>query len=204
MSGRSYWNDIRTQPTRFYMVIVLYCSGSSVERDFVEAPSQMLENWCWQKETLLRMSGHYKNGSSIPNDLLDKLTKSRVANAGIFNLRQILLGTFDQLIHSLPEVSVFLSFCMNLCAWYIWAWLKTMNLRGDFLSSSMETGGENMVLYADRDFSSIILIQMLFCFLSCQYIIRQLICKSITLRTWKPIQNQHFQQICTAFSDCSP
>ena len=75
-------------------------SGTSVERDFVEAPSQMLENWVWQREALSRMSGHYSNGSCIPEDLMDSLIKSHVANAGVFNLRQILLGTFDQLIHT--------------------------------------------------------------------------------------------------------
>ncbi|XP_064624958.1 thimet oligopeptidase-like [Lineus longissimus] len=78
-------------------------SGTSVERDFVEAPSQMLENWCWEKEPLNQMSGHYKDGSSIPDEMLEKLMKARIANAGLFNLRQILLGTFDQTIHTLPK-----------------------------------------------------------------------------------------------------
>lgn len=57
-------------------------SGTHVERDFVEAPSQMLENWVWEAEPLLRMSQHYRTGSSIPQELLDKLIKSRQANTG--------------------------------------------------------------------------------------------------------------------------
>ncbi|XP_041475989.1 thimet oligopeptidase-like isoform X1 [Lytechinus variegatus] len=80
-----------------------FFSGNRVERDFVEAPSQMLENWCWQAETLARLSGHYKDGSALPAEMVDKLVKARNANAGVFNLRQILLGTFDQTIHTRDE-----------------------------------------------------------------------------------------------------
>jgi len=78
-------------------------SGTSVERDFVEAPSQMLENWVWEREPLQRLSGHYQDNSPIPEELLKKLTDSRQANAGVFNLRQITLGTFDQRIHTATE-----------------------------------------------------------------------------------------------------
>ena len=64
----------------------------------------MLENWCWEKEPLNRMSAHYKDKTPIPDDILEKLINSRKANAGVFNMRQILLGTFDQKVHTLPEV----------------------------------------------------------------------------------------------------
>ena len=49
------------------------------------------------------MSGHYKDGSRIPVELMDKLLQSRLANAGGFNLRQIILATFDQQAHTRGE-----------------------------------------------------------------------------------------------------
>jgi len=79
-------------------------AGTSVERDFVEAPSQMLENWCWEEESLRRMSGHFKDHSKpLPTELITTLVRARNANQGILDKRQILLGTFDQTIHTQPK-----------------------------------------------------------------------------------------------------
>lgn len=72
----------------------------SVERDFLEAPSQVLENWVWEKEPLVIMSGHHQTGDALPDALVQKLADSRKVNAGGFNLRQIVLATFDQLVHT--------------------------------------------------------------------------------------------------------
>lgn len=83
----------QTQTSRFF--------GTHVERDFVEAPSQMLENWVWQEESLRLMSRHYKDGTPLPKEMLDKLVASKNANAGGFNLRQVFLATFDQRLHTM-------------------------------------------------------------------------------------------------------
>jgi len=81
-------------------------AGTSVERDFVEAPSQMLENWCWTSEGLARLSGHYEDTSNkLPDELIEKLVASKVANAGGLNKRQLVLGLFDQKIHSMAKAN---------------------------------------------------------------------------------------------------
>ena len=67
-----------------------------------EAPSQMLENWCWEPAALARMSRHHATGVPIPAPLMDALLRSRNANQGVLNMRQIVLGTFDQVAFSAP------------------------------------------------------------------------------------------------------
>jgi Zn-dependent oligopeptidase len=47
--------------------------GTSVARDFVEAPSQMLENWCWEPQVLQKMSSHYKTNEPFSKELVDKI-----------------------------------------------------------------------------------------------------------------------------------
>lgn len=49
--------------------------GTAVARDFVEAPSQMLENWCWEPRVLEKMSSHYEKKEPLPADLIEKIVK---------------------------------------------------------------------------------------------------------------------------------
>lgn len=74
--------------------------GTNVVRDFVEAPSQMLENWCWEPTQLKNLSSHFESGQKIPDDLIEKLVKTKHVNDALFNLRQLHFGTFDMTIHT--------------------------------------------------------------------------------------------------------
>jgi thimet oligopeptidase len=81
-------------------VTMVSYAGTSVERDFVECPSQMLENWCWEPSVLKKMSKHVETGESLSDELIGQLVKSRNANEGIGAQRQIAFALFDQLLHS--------------------------------------------------------------------------------------------------------
>lgn len=77
--------------------------GTSVEWDFVEAPSQMLEYWPWNKAQLKALSKHYETGESMSDDLLDALVRTKHVNDGLNLTRQIFLGSFDLAIHLLAK-----------------------------------------------------------------------------------------------------
>jgi Zn-dependent oligopeptidase len=75
--------------------------GTSVEYDFVEAPSQMLENWCWQEAELERLSSHYlRPEERLPTDLIRSLISTKNLNAGLMNCRQLFFALWDLRIHS--------------------------------------------------------------------------------------------------------
>lgn len=52
-------------------------SGTSVEKDFAELPSQMLENWVWDKSVIQKVSQHYKTGEPLPDSVLETMLKVR-------------------------------------------------------------------------------------------------------------------------------
>ncbi len=86
-------------------------SGTSVPRDFVEAPSQMLENWVRDKQVLDRFAVDYRDGKSrIPADILDKMEAARLATIGTLYRRQLGFGLLDLAIHMTTNEKVFNDF----------------------------------------------------------------------------------------------
>lgn len=93
--------------------------GTNTVRDFVEAPSQMLENWCWTPSQLKSLSQHYSslspeylagwqeaNGANatpppaqIPDTVIQNLIRTKHVNEALFNLRQLHFGIFDMTVH---------------------------------------------------------------------------------------------------------
>jgi peptidyl-dipeptidase Dcp len=78
-------------------------SGTNVYRDFVELPSQIMENWAEQKEWLDLVALHYQTGEKMPSELLDKILKSRNFNTGFAFVRQLSFGIDDMAWHSLAD-----------------------------------------------------------------------------------------------------
>jgi thimet oligopeptidase len=79
-------------------------AGTSVPRDFVEVPSQLLERWLESPEVLERLSAHHETGESMPRSLIDSILAARNATIGHFYTRQITYGFEDLSIHLYTDV----------------------------------------------------------------------------------------------------
>lgn len=78
-------------------------SGTNVYRDFVELPSQIMENWLPEKEFLDKFAVHYKTGEKIPAEYIEKIVASNNFNTGYMCLRQISFGLNDMAWHTIKE-----------------------------------------------------------------------------------------------------
>ena len=78
-------------------------SGASVERDFVEMPSQMLENWIWDKDILKKVSKHYETGQPLPDKMIEQKIASQSGMVATATLNQIFLGSVDLLLYSASD-----------------------------------------------------------------------------------------------------
>lgn len=75
-------------------------AGTNVPRDFVEAPSQMLENWAWDKTVLDEFAADYRDpAKKFPADLLDKMKEAKLATAGVYYRRQFAFAALDLALH---------------------------------------------------------------------------------------------------------
>jgi thimet oligopeptidase len=88
-------NLARTEFARF--------SGTNTERDFVEAPSQIMQHWIWRSDVLRRFARHYETGEPIPEELVGQLVAARLLNKAMWQLRQMQFGWWDQQMHGGPE-----------------------------------------------------------------------------------------------------
>jgi peptidyl-dipeptidase Dcp len=78
-------------------------SGTNVYRDFVELPSQIMENWAEEKEWLNQVAVHYETGKKMPDEMLDNILKSRNFNSGFAFLRQLSFGLDDMAWHTMTD-----------------------------------------------------------------------------------------------------
>ena len=81
-------------------------SGANVYWDFVELPSQVLENWCYEKEALQLFAKHYKTGEAIPQQYIEKIKESANFLEGMATLRQLSFGMLDLSWHAIDPTDV--------------------------------------------------------------------------------------------------
>jgi len=82
-------------------------SGTNVSRDFVEMPSQVMENWCWEPEVMKTYAIHYKTGEVMPKELMDKIQQAGTFNQGFINTELIAASILDMDYHSMKDIADF-------------------------------------------------------------------------------------------------
>lgn len=78
-------------------------SGTNVKRDFVEMPSQLMENWCYEPEFLATFARHWQTGEALPMEYVEKIRAAQNHMAGWLCLRQLNLGRTDMAFHTVPD-----------------------------------------------------------------------------------------------------
>jgi peptidyl-dipeptidase Dcp len=78
-------------------------SGTSVARDFVELPSQVMENWALEPEVLAMYAKHYQTGEAIPDELLEKMNNAKLFNQGFVTTEYLAASFLDMYWHTITE-----------------------------------------------------------------------------------------------------
>lgn len=82
-------------------------SGTSVARDFVELPSQVMENWCWEPEVMKTYAKHFKTGEIMPKELMDKIQLAGTFNQGFVNTELLAASFLDMDYHMKKDTANF-------------------------------------------------------------------------------------------------
>jgi oligopeptidase A len=100
-------DEVTTLFHEFGHLMHLLCSNTEtrglsmdgVEWDFIELPSQILENWCWEREALDLLAAHYETGEKIPEDIFQKMIKAKNFRSASFMMRQLGFSAVDFKLH---------------------------------------------------------------------------------------------------------
>jgi len=82
-------------------------SGTNVSRDFVELPSQVMENWCWEPQVMQTYAKHYKTGEVMPKELMDKIQLAGTFNQGFINTELLSASFLDMDYHMKKDTADF-------------------------------------------------------------------------------------------------